>query len=263
VNAKTIASPTDAPFPDMVWIPGGTFEMGSPKHYPEERPVHRVTVHGFWMDRFPVTNRRFARFIEATGHTTFAELPPNPAEYPGALPDMLYAGSMVFVKPSGPVDRRNIRHWCARHLRRCPGVRRVGRQNAADGSRVGVRRSRRSCRCAVRLGRRVHRRRAPHGEYVAGGVPLAEPRDRRLRANLTGRGLPRERLRPSRHDRQRLGVDDRLVRGQALGRTDQHLLRAELLPALPSSGAVSRAVDTSTCHLGFRGIVRVPPTPQP
>ena len=35
----------------MSWIPGGTFRMGSADFYPEERPVHRVTVDGFWMDR--------------------------------------------------------------------------------------------------------------------------------------------------------------------------------------------------------------------
>ena len=52
--------PGASPHPDMVWIPGGTFAMGSDKHYPEERPVHRVTVDGFWMDRAPVTNERFA-----------------------------------------------------------------------------------------------------------------------------------------------------------------------------------------------------------
>ena len=43
----------------MIWIPGGTFRMGSDKHYPEEAPAHRVTVDGFWMDRYPVTNRQF------------------------------------------------------------------------------------------------------------------------------------------------------------------------------------------------------------
>jgi formylglycine-generating enzyme required for sulfatase activity len=95
----------------MVWIPGGTFMMGSDKHYPEERPAHRVTVDGFWMDRTPVTNQRFAQFVEASGHVTFAEIPPNPDDYPGALPEMIYAGSLVFVKPIGPVDRRNISNW--------------------------------------------------------------------------------------------------------------------------------------------------------
>jgi len=65
-------APGDPPFPDMLWIPGGTFRMGSDEHYVEEKPVHRVTVDGFWMDRDPVTNERFARFVEATRHVTFA-----------------------------------------------------------------------------------------------------------------------------------------------------------------------------------------------
>src|SRR5262245_26046135 len=102
----TEPSPDQPPFPDMVWIPGGTFRMGSDKHYPEERPVHRVTVDGFWIDRYPVTNRRFTRFVESAHHVSFAELVPNAADYPGALPEMLYAGSLVFIKPPGAVDRR-------------------------------------------------------------------------------------------------------------------------------------------------------------
>ena len=60
-------APAKAPFENMVWIPGGTFLMGSDKHYPEEAPVHRVTVAGFWMDRTPVTNRDFRKFVNATG----------------------------------------------------------------------------------------------------------------------------------------------------------------------------------------------------
>jgi sulfatase modifying factor 1 len=95
----------------MVWIPGGTFAMGSDKHYPEERPVHRVAVDSFWMDRYPVTNARFAQFVAETGHVTFAEIPPNPNDYPGALPHMLYAGSLVFMQPSGPVDTQNFTNW--------------------------------------------------------------------------------------------------------------------------------------------------------
>ncbi len=84
----------------MAWVPGGTFRMGSDRHYPEEAPAHRVTVDGFWMDRCPVTNERFARFVRETGHVTLAEIAPDPAQYPHAAPEMLFAGSLVFVKPS-------------------------------------------------------------------------------------------------------------------------------------------------------------------
>ena len=111
VDRNSDVAPGRPPFPDMVWVPGGTFRMGSDEHYPEERPVHRVTVDGFWMDRLPVTNERFERFVAETGHRTYAEIPPNPADYPGALPDMLYAGSLVFVKPAGAVDTRDISNW--------------------------------------------------------------------------------------------------------------------------------------------------------
>jgi formylglycine-generating enzyme len=94
-----------------VFILGGTFRMGSDKHYPEEAPVHRVTVGDFWMDRTPVTNREFRRFVEATGHLTFAEIAPDPKDYPGALPHMLKAGSLVFSPPKRQVDLRNWGEW--------------------------------------------------------------------------------------------------------------------------------------------------------
>ena len=96
---------------DMVWIPGGTFRMGSDSHYPEEAPVHRATVDGFWIDRTPVTNREFRKFVNATGYVTFAEIPPDPKDYPGALPHMLKAGSLVFSPPKPPVDLRNWTQW--------------------------------------------------------------------------------------------------------------------------------------------------------
>ena len=60
------------PFPSMVWIPGGTFLMGSDRHYPEEAPAHEVTVDGFWMDRHTGTNEEFRKFVEATKHVTSA-----------------------------------------------------------------------------------------------------------------------------------------------------------------------------------------------
>ena len=97
--------------PDMLWIPGGTFRMGSDEHYPEEAPVHRVAVDGFWIDRTPVTNREFRRFVNATGHVTFAEIKPEPKDYPGALPHMLKAGSLVFTPPKHPVDLCNWGEW--------------------------------------------------------------------------------------------------------------------------------------------------------
>jgi formylglycine-generating enzyme len=108
---RTLEAPGEPPFPDMVWIPGGEFQMGSDKHYPEERPVHRIVVDGFWIDQYPVTNERFRGFVERTGHVTFAEVPPRAEDYPGALPDMLYAGSLVFIKPPGPVDLRGPASW--------------------------------------------------------------------------------------------------------------------------------------------------------
>jgi len=97
--------------PGMTWVPGGTFRMGSDEHYQEERPAHPVSVDGFWVDEGPVTNARFRSFVEATGHVTAAEVVPDPADYPGALPEMLYAGSLVFIKPPAPVDRRDLKNW--------------------------------------------------------------------------------------------------------------------------------------------------------
>src|SRR4051812_26439941 len=104
-------SVVESPTSGMLWIPGSTFTMGSNRHYPEEAPAHRVTVDGFWIDPFPVTNEQFRRFVDATGHVTFAELVPNPADYLRALPDLLYAGSLVFTKPAVRVDLRDSRQW--------------------------------------------------------------------------------------------------------------------------------------------------------
>jgi formylglycine-generating enzyme required for sulfatase activity len=95
----------------MIFVPSGTFRMGSDQHYPEEAPAHRVSVDGFWMDRAPVTNREFRKFVNATGYVTFAEIPPDPKDYPGALPNMLKAASLVFEPPKGPVDLHNWASW--------------------------------------------------------------------------------------------------------------------------------------------------------
>src|SRR4051794_40145104 len=95
----------------MVWIPGREFTMGSEDFYPEERPVRRVAVDGFWMDEHPVTTATFARFVRETGYVTVAERPLDPADYPGADPNLLAPGSSVFRKTAGPVDLRDNRAW--------------------------------------------------------------------------------------------------------------------------------------------------------
>lgn len=97
--------------PDMIRITGGTFRMGSDKHYPEEAPSHRATVESFWIDRTPVTNRQFREFVNATGHVTFAELAPKAEDYPGALPHMLKAGSLVFSPPKHRVSLQDWSQW--------------------------------------------------------------------------------------------------------------------------------------------------------
>jgi formylglycine-generating enzyme required for sulfatase activity len=116
----------------MVWIAGGTFQMGSERHYPEERPVHRVTVDGFWMDQHPVTNREFRRFVRETGHVTLAEIPPDPRDYPGARADMLFAGSLVFVKPARPVINNDFTQWWT-FERGATWERPRGRESSLDG----------------------------------------------------------------------------------------------------------------------------------
>src|SRR5262249_40483701 len=88
-NAAGLIAPGPAPAKDMAWVPNGEFWMGSTQFYPEERPVRRVTVDGFWADQHPVTVAEFRRFIKATGHVTTAEQAPNAADYPDADPDLL------------------------------------------------------------------------------------------------------------------------------------------------------------------------------
>src|SRR5262245_41661888 len=97
----------------MVWIPPGTFIMGSNAEFarPDEKPAHRVRVDGFWMDTTEVTNRQFRAFVEATGHVTTAEKPVDVDEIMKQMPpgtatppkERLVPGSLVFTPTSGPV----------------------------------------------------------------------------------------------------------------------------------------------------------------
>jgi sulfatase modifying factor 1 len=113
-------APGEAP-PGMVWVPGGRFLMGSeaPHALPAERPVHPVEVDGFYMDRDVVTNAEFAAFVEATGHVTVAERPPDaaallaqlPPGTPPPPPERLVPGSLVFSPTAQAGDLRDWSRW--------------------------------------------------------------------------------------------------------------------------------------------------------
>ena len=293
----------EPPFPNMVWVPGTTYLMGSDHHYPEERPAHRVSVDGFWMDREPVTNERFARFVAETGHVTLAEIVPDPSQYPGALPHMIYAGSLLFVQPEGPVDRSNIGNWWTfkrgadwRHPQgpssslegsaRHPVVHVAFADAEAFAAWEGkALPSEAEWELAARGGLE-EKAYAWGDEFLPGDKHMANTWQGEFPwQNLQSDGYPRtspvdafpaERLRPAGHDRQRLGVDHRLVRAASsprgrsrrvarraipAGRARRELrsapardphppqgdqgrlapLRAKLLPQIPARGALSGA----------------------
>ncbi len=117
---------------EMVWIPGGDFAMGSENHYPDEAPVRRVEVPGFWIDPVPVTNAEFAAFVDETDHVTGAEIAPDADQYPGASEEDLVPGSLVFMMTEGPVslaDHRNWWRWVPGADWRCP----TGPQSSNEG----------------------------------------------------------------------------------------------------------------------------------
>ena len=107
----------------MVWVEPGEFTMGwdGEEGRPDERPAHRVRVDGFWIDQTEVTNAQFARFVEATGYRTTAEIVPSweelaaqlPPGTPEPPPGTLVAGSLIFAKTPGPVDLRDYSQWWA------------------------------------------------------------------------------------------------------------------------------------------------------
>jgi len=67
---------------ELIELPSGSFRMGSTSFYPEEAPIHTVTVGAFAVERYPVTNAQFAEFVSATGYVTVAEQPIETALYP-------------------------------------------------------------------------------------------------------------------------------------------------------------------------------------
>jgi formylglycine-generating enzyme required for sulfatase activity len=118
--SNTVQSPDRAP-QSMVWIPGGEFSMGAQdapdmnevgmQATRDSRPIHRVYVDGFWMDKTDVTNEEYAKFVEATGYVTIAERAPLAEDFPGAPPENLVAGSVVFSPPAHAVPLNDHFQW--------------------------------------------------------------------------------------------------------------------------------------------------------
>jgi formylglycine-generating enzyme len=124
----TVANDETPPGPapeGMVWIPGGEFSMGAVDPLGQDanvvgmqattdsRPIHRVYVDGFWMDATEVTNRQFAEFVKATGYVTVAERRPRAEDFPGAPPENLVPGSVVFSPPDHAVPLDTHFRWWA------------------------------------------------------------------------------------------------------------------------------------------------------
>ena len=200
----TASLATSAPPNDMVWIDEGEFLMGSDRFYPEEAPVHRVGVDGFWVDEHPVTVAEFRRFVKATGHVTGAEHAPDAADYPGRRSGAAGARVARVRTHSGPVDLRDFRNWWdwtpgrlwrqpegpgttrrrpraspgrARRVRGRAGICAMGGQGPADRGRVGVRGARRPRATAFAWGDEF----APRGRMMANtwhGEFPAEPAQR-------------------------------------------------------------------------------------
>ncbi len=95
----------------MVFIPAGKFLMGSDKFYPEEKPVHEVTVDGFYIDKYELTNAEYRKFVKETGYVTVAERPLDPKDYPNADPKLLVPGALIFKKSDRPVNLNDYHNW--------------------------------------------------------------------------------------------------------------------------------------------------------
>jgi formylglycine-generating enzyme len=204
---------------NMARVPGGGFLMGSEDFYPEERPVRRVEVDGFWMDTHPVTVADFRHFVMATGYVTVAERPLDPREYPDADPALLHPGSLVFRSPRGPVDLDDPTQW----WRYIPGAN-WHHPRGPDSTTDGLDRH------------PVTHVAAEDADVFAGWAGKDLPTEAEWESLVPGQ--------PGAH------IPRRVIKGGS------HLCAPNYCLRYRPAARQGEAVDTSTAHLGFRCIVR-------
>ena len=218
-----------------------------------EGPVHAGRVGAFRIDRYAVTNRQFAAFVEATGWRTEAEWYGWSFVFGGLLPDD-FPRPGASRRPRGGVRSKGRTGAIPRARSRTSLIGQTTRWSTSRGTTpwptapgrgpgcpprpsgrwrpvVGWRDSR-SPGGSARTGRR------PPDEHLPGGVPRWQHRCRRLPGHGAGRRLPAQRVRPVQHDRQRLGVVRRLAGCRLLRNSPVESTHGPRRPARPGrSGA--------------------------
>ena len=217
------APPPGSSTEGMIWIPSGAFYMGSEDGQSDEKPVHRVIIDGFWMDKTEVINEQFARFVRETGYTTTAERKPDPKDFPGVPLENLVAGAIVFAPPPGDVPLDDHFAWWRYQAgaiwrqpvvpgstlegrEKHPAVQvscgmtpwplgSLGRQAPSHRSRMGVCGSRRADWPALHLGQGACAGWQVAGKHLAGRVSQPERPLRRLSRNGSRGFLSPKRIR--------------------------------------------------------------------